>query len=127
VENKGGLAGTIGAQQNHGLPRAQIKIHAAKGLEWPTVIGVNCIDGVYPSRRSDTTAEDLAEDLRVFYVMITRSRDDLILTVPKSQRVPWEHWDRPAIPSPYLLNPGHPEVEADEEPLPEPISDDVPF
>lgn len=50
-----------------------MSIHRSKGLEWPVVhlIGVN--GKVLPHAR----AEDLAEERRLFYVGVTRARDEL--------------------------------------------------
>lgn len=46
-------------------------IHRAKGLEWPTVIGVGVSQGILPHKR----APDLDEERRLLYVMVTRARD----------------------------------------------------
>lgn len=55
-------------------------IHAAKGLEFPTVIIAGLNEGVFPSTRSirEGTIEDIR---RLMYVAVTRAEDRLILTV----------------------------------------------
>ncbi|MFY9331305.1 MAG: ATP-dependent DNA helicase UvrD2 [Candidatus Nanopelagicales bacterium] len=60
-------------------------IHAAKGLQWSIVVVAGLSEGTLPfsSWSSDAPAltdEDLAEEQRLFYVAITRARDDLVLT-----------------------------------------------
>lgn len=56
-------------------------IHAAKGLEWPVVIGVAWEDNVLPSWQAlAEKGEMLAEERRCAYVEITRAREELTLT-----------------------------------------------
>ena len=50
-------------------------IHKSKGLEFNTVFIVGCNDGIIPS----TSKVDLEEDRRVFYVAMTRARQNLFL------------------------------------------------
>jgi superfamily I DNA/RNA helicase len=49
-------------------------IHAAKGLEFDTVLIAGIEDKIFPSDRSD-----IEEERRIFYVGITRARSDLVL------------------------------------------------
>ncbi len=56
-------------------------IHQAKGLEWDTVFVVGLNDGRFPSARSLKTDYE-EEERRLFYVAITRARDDLYLCYP---------------------------------------------
>jgi len=51
-------------------------IHAAKGLEWPTVILIGFNDGILPSKYAISSG-DLEEERRLAYVAITRARDNL--------------------------------------------------
>ena len=51
-------------------------IHSAKGLEWKVVILLDCIE-------YDMT-EDFEEELRCWYVAMTRAKDELILSVPRN-------------------------------------------
>lgn len=63
-------------------------IHSAKGLEFHTVFIMDCIDGVFPSTNDpelDMTVDkdtDM-EELRCFYVAITRAKENLYLMVPQ--------------------------------------------
>ena len=59
-------------------------IHSAKGLEWQVVIVMDCIEKVFPKIRPEEwfTEED-EEELRCFYVAITRAKRYLIMVAPK--------------------------------------------
>ena len=58
-------------------------VHQAKGLEFHTVFVIWLTDGMFPSSRSLDTREALEEERRLFYVAITRARDELYLTYPQ--------------------------------------------
>jgi DNA helicase II / ATP-dependent DNA helicase PcrA len=58
-------------------------IHAAKGLEWPIVHLPHLVDGALPSDMALGDPGGLAEEQRLFYVAITRARDQLYLYVPQ--------------------------------------------
>ena len=57
-------------------------VHSAKGLEWPVVHLPHLVDGAVPSDMALGTAEGLAEERRLFYVAVTRARDQLYLYAP---------------------------------------------
>ena len=57
-------------------------VHQAKGLEFHTVFVIWLTDGMFPSSRSLETRAALEEERRLFYVAITRARDELYLTYP---------------------------------------------
>jgi superfamily I DNA/RNA helicase len=52
-----------------------LTIHRGKGLEFPYVFVVGCNEGVLPHRLGDPE-----EELRIFYVAITRAQDRLTMT-----------------------------------------------
>jgi DNA helicase-2/ATP-dependent DNA helicase PcrA len=58
-------------------------VHQAKGLEFHTVFVIWLTDGMFPSSRSLNTRDALEEERRLFYVAITRARDELYLTYPQ--------------------------------------------
>ncbi|HET9856314.1 MAG TPA: UvrD-helicase domain-containing protein [Chthoniobacterales bacterium] len=57
-------------------------VHQAKGLEFHTVFVIWLTDGMFPSSRSLDDRKDLEEERRLFYVAITRAKDELYLTYP---------------------------------------------
>ncbi len=58
-------------------------LHAAKGLEFHTVIIIGVEDGLLPSSRSFVDPDSLEEERRLFYVGITRARERLLITHSK--------------------------------------------
>ncbi|HEY5992960.1 MAG TPA: ATP-dependent helicase, partial [Candidatus Udaeobacter sp.] len=58
-------------------------VHQAKGLEFHTVFVIWLTDGMFPSSRSLNMRDALEEERRLFYVAITRARDELYLTYPQ--------------------------------------------
>lgn len=57
-------------------------IHQAKGLEYDVVFLIMLCDGLFPSGRSLDTSEGEEEERRLFYVGITRSKNELYLSYP---------------------------------------------
>jgi len=57
-------------------------IHSAKGLEWSIVHLPHVVDGAFPSDMALSTPAGLAEERRLFYVAVTRARDELHLYAP---------------------------------------------
>jgi len=60
-------------------------IHAAKGLEFPCVFAVGMEENIFPSVMSLYDREDLEEERRLFYVVITRARHRLWLSFSNSR------------------------------------------
>jgi DNA helicase-2/ATP-dependent DNA helicase PcrA len=63
-------------------------IHSAKGLEWKVVYVINAADGAIPSSKATGDAEQLEEELRLFYVALTRAKDWLYVLFPIIQAYP---------------------------------------
>lgn len=59
-------------------------IHATKGLEWENVFIMGASDGLLPYVQADSDAE-IAEELRLFYVAITRAKEKLFITWARSR------------------------------------------
>ena len=57
-------------------------IHQGKGLEWRVLFLIGCADGQFPSARSMRDIESIEEERRLFYVALTRAKDELYLTYP---------------------------------------------
>ncbi len=53
-------------------------MHSAKGLEWKVVYIIDCVAGKCPYYRAKSTKE-LEEERRLFYVAMTRAKDNLVL------------------------------------------------
>lgn len=60
-------------------------IHAAKGLEFPTVFVVGLEENIFPSPMSSDSARGLEEERRLFYVAITRAERHCFLTCAKNR------------------------------------------
>jgi DNA helicase-2/ATP-dependent DNA helicase PcrA len=57
-----------------------LTLHAAKGLEFPVVFIIGLEEGMLPHSRSLDDAEELAEERRLFYVGLTRAKDQVFLS-----------------------------------------------
>jgi len=57
-------------------------IHQAKGLEFDVVFVIMLCDGLFPSARSLESIDGEEEERRLFYVAVTRARNELYLTYP---------------------------------------------
>ncbi|HEY5041415.1 MAG TPA: ATP-dependent helicase, partial [Verrucomicrobiae bacterium] len=58
-------------------------IHQAKGLEFEVVFVIMLCDGMFPSARSTESNDGEEEERRLFYVSITRAKNELYLTYPQ--------------------------------------------
>lgn len=56
-------------------------IHGVKGMEFNSVLIMNCIDGYLPHERS--MPNNIEEERRVFFVAVTRAIENLYLYIPK--------------------------------------------
>jgi DNA helicase II / ATP-dependent DNA helicase PcrA len=57
-------------------------IHQAKGLEFDVVFVIMLCDGLFPSERSMQTDDGEEEERRLFYVAVTRAKNELYLSYP---------------------------------------------
>ena len=57
-------------------------VHSAKGLEWDSVHLIHAVDGAFPSDMALSSETGLLEEQRLFYVALTRARDDLAIYTP---------------------------------------------
>ncbi|MCS4100951.1 ATP-dependent helicase [Salinibacter ruber] len=60
-------------------------IHSAKGLEFHTVFLIRALDGTIPSRHALREPGGVDEELRLFYVAVTRAEEDLFISYPMTQ------------------------------------------
>jgi superfamily I DNA/RNA helicase len=81
-----GFLRTLALQTDPDLyaPRAQkvavMTLHAAKGLEFPVVFVAGCEHGFLPFVRSPEEAPDMEEERRLFFVAMTRAKEQLFLS-----------------------------------------------
>ena len=62
------------------IPRVILStFHASKGLEWDHVYLIDCYGGVVPKVSELCSEDEIAEERRVFYVAMTRARDELTI------------------------------------------------
>jgi DNA helicase II / ATP-dependent DNA helicase PcrA len=79
-------------------------VHQAKGLEWRVVFIIWLTDAMFPNLRAiEDGHEGLEEERRLFYVAITRARDELYLLYPRMwpKSYTGDMWQ---TPSRFLLN-----------------------
>jgi len=60
-------------------------IHSAKGLEFPFVYVVGMEEGLFPSSRSVYSQHELEEERRLFYVALTRAKEQAVLSFCRSR------------------------------------------
>ncbi|NGO39701.1 ATP-dependent helicase [Limisphaera ngatamarikiensis] len=61
-------------------------VHQAKGLEFDVVFVIMLCEGMFPSARALEEEEGEEEERRLFYVAVTRARNELYLTYPLLHR-----------------------------------------
>jgi DNA helicase-2/ATP-dependent DNA helicase PcrA len=67
------------------LPPDTVKlttVHQSKGLEFDVVFVIGVADGMFPGRRA-IEADDVEEERRLFYVAVTRAKNELYICYPK--------------------------------------------
>lgn len=79
LESKTVLAGSIMEEEK---PLVLSTIHRAKGLEWRVVFIPMLCEDSFPSSRVKGDPEGFEEERRVFYVAVTRTKDQLYLISP---------------------------------------------
>jgi Superfamily I DNA and RNA helicases len=57
-------------------------VHQAKGLEWKAVFLIWAAEGKFPSPRSLKEIDSEEEERRLWYVALTRAKDELYITYP---------------------------------------------
>ena len=81
-------------------------LHAAKGLEFPVVLILGCVEGQLPHARTvdpkvtEHRPGEIDEERRLFYVGITRAQDHLELLVPRNRNLRGKR--TPLTPSRFL-------------------------
>jgi DNA helicase II / ATP-dependent DNA helicase PcrA len=82
-----------------------LTLHAAKGLEFPYVFIAGCETGLVPLHLEDREEADPEEERRLFYVGLTRAKQQVFLTRARSRSL-WGRRRRPCLsPLAELVNP----------------------
>ena len=68
-------------------------MHAAKGLEFPTVVIAGLEEGLFPHSRSAESQDEVEEERRLCYVGMTRAGQQLLLTGAARRRVFGDYQD----------------------------------
>ena len=76
---------------------ALLTVHVSKGLEFPHVIVLGLEQDLFPHRRPDQPADE-EEERRLFYVALTRAKEDLLLiTARERTRFGRTNFNRPSV------------------------------
>lgn len=104
----------LGDDSSHRKPRPVVlsTAHSSKGREFNGVVILDAVDGVFPSvqidsfTRSKDAASDYQEERRLFYVAMTRARDELILIRPVGEQTPFIDEVKPRlVPESQVVTP----------------------
>jgi DNA helicase-2/ATP-dependent DNA helicase PcrA len=64
-----------------------LSVHASKGLEFEEVYIVDLMDGRFPNRKLMSKTGSIEEERRLFYVAVTRAKDELYLSYARYDRI----------------------------------------
>lgn len=79
---------TLGAgEMSEGEGVNLLSIHASKGLEFAQVFVVDLAQNRFPNLKLMASGGSLEEERRLFYVAVTRARDELILSYAKYDKI----------------------------------------
>jgi len=84
---------------------ALMTLHAAKGLEFDNVFIVGLEEGLLPHERSKESIEELEEERRLFFVGITRARDNLNISYSRHRTMRGNFYR--TVPSQFLYEIGY--------------------
>ncbi|WP_120819655.1 ATP-dependent helicase [Helicobacter pylori] len=79
----GTLIGSSEATQGEGVNL--LSVHASKGLEFKDVYIIDLMEGRFPNHKLMNTGGGIEEERRLFYVAITRAKENLWLSYAKSE------------------------------------------
>lgn len=79
-----------------------LTMHASKGLEYNVVMIAGCIEGLSPHFKSIGSPSAIEEERRLFYVALTRAKNQVFLTSTKKQMINRQYVN--ATPSRFLTD-----------------------
>ncbi len=74
-------------EMNEGSGVWLLSVHASKGLEFEEVYVIDLMDGRFPNRKLMGRDGTIEEERRLFYVAVTRAKDELVLSFAKYDKV----------------------------------------
>lgn len=79
---------TLGSRElEDGIGVNLLTVHASKGLEFQKVFVVDLAEGRFPNKKLMNMGGNLEEERRLFYVAVTRAKDELYLTYAKKDNM----------------------------------------
>ncbi|MHB1461881.1 MAG: ATP-dependent helicase [Armatimonadota bacterium] len=94
------LVSDIDSADTNGNHVSLMTVHAAKGLEFPVVFVAGMEESIFPLLRGDSSKADMDEERRLFYVALTRAKEEAYLMFTTLRSIYGE--SRPMIPSRFL-------------------------
>ncbi len=80
------LVSDLDSMENESNNITMMTLHAAKGLEFPTVFIAGMDEGIFPSQRTLQVPSEVEEERRLMYVGITRAEEKLYLVSAKRRQ-----------------------------------------
>jgi DNA helicase-2/ATP-dependent DNA helicase PcrA len=90
-------------EMNEGSGVCLLSVHASKGLEFEEVYVIDLMDGRFPNRKLMGKDGTIDEERRLFYVAVTRAKDELVLSFAKYDKIKKASY----IPSQFLKEAGY--------------------
>lgn len=79
---------TIGSKEiDEGSGVNLLSVHASKGLEFSVVFVIDLAQNRFPNTKLMATGGNLEEERRLFYVAVTRAKNELTLTYAKTDKI----------------------------------------
>lgn len=80
------LVSDLDSMENETNNITMMTLHAAKGLEFPTVFIAGMDEGIFPSQRTLQSNSEIEEERRLMYVGVTRAEEKLYLVSAKRRQ-----------------------------------------
>lgn len=80
------LVSDLDSMENETNNITMMTLHAAKGLEFPTVFIAGMDEGIFPSQRTLQSNSEVEEERRLMYVGVTRAEEKLYLVSAKRRQ-----------------------------------------
>lgn len=94
------LVSDIDSADTNGDHVSLMTVHSAKGLEFPVIFVAGLEESIFPLLRGDSSKADMDEERRLFYVAVTRAKEEAYLLFTTMRSIYGE--SRPMVPSRFL-------------------------